>query len=126
MPVQQVAKGRLDRTRAGRDNHNRAPERFAVRSFIFSLNLSLATGLIALPGAIPDNNLWRQPPPSAPAQQERQQPAIRQRVKPTERAACESEQIRAILAEKDPIHAAGGYRSLFKLVGYDGLSRLET
>lgn len=42
------------------------------------------------------------------------------------RPASEDDLIRAILAAKEPSAAAEGYRALFKLVGNDGLARLQS
>lgn len=96
-----------------------------MRDWLFPLaGFSSATILLILQGSLPAGPP-SDPPPTAPAPRERPDGVLPGRPRVAERPATEDDLIRAILAAKDPSGAAGDYRSLFKLVGNDGLPRLQ-
>jgi hypothetical protein len=86
--------------------------------FLPLAGLSSAAFLLILLGCVSADQ-----PPTSP---ETPEPVPSDRLKNAKRPASEDALIHATLAAKDPSEAKDGYRSLFKLVGKDGLARLQT
>lgn len=95
-----------------------------MRCLFFSLaGLLPAIFLLALQGCASAEQARDQP--TEPAPHESPETVPPDQPKGAKRPVSEDDLIRTILAAKDPSAAAKGYGSLFKLVGNDGLPRLQ-